>query len=148
TNLTQRLNQCPANRRRQSRCNPSNSSQSPNQFRSEACCSLSEATSNWFLGKVPKFTFATLAESIRSPFLRPISNEIPATPVISNLLLIQICLCWLLIDHRRFEFQKRSQFFIGSHTVTLSVVAVCVCNPDRFYSRVTQIALESFLIAG
>jgi len=29
-----------------------------------------------------------------------------------------------------FEFEKRSQFFIRTHNETLSVVAVCVCNPD------------------
>src|SRR5262249_37421075 len=31
----------------------------------------------------------------------------------------------------RFEFQKRSQLFIGTHNETLSVVAVCVSTPDR-----------------
>jgi hypothetical protein len=30
----------------------------------------------------------------------------------------------------RFEFQKRSQLFIRTHNETLSVVAVCVSNPD------------------
>jgi hypothetical protein len=30
-----------------------------------------------------------------------------------------------------FEFEKRCQFFIGVHNETLSVVVVCVCNPDR-----------------
>src|SRR5437762_10333985 len=30
----------------------------------------------------------------------------------------------------RFEFQKRSQFFIRTHNQTLSVVTMCVCNPD------------------
>jgi hypothetical protein len=32
---------------------------------------------------------------------------------------------------RRFQFYKRSQFFIDAHNVTLSVVAVCIDNPDR-----------------
>jgi len=31
---------------------------------------------------------------------------------------------------RRFEFHKRSQYFIGAHNETLSVVAVCVNNPN------------------
>jgi hypothetical protein len=30
----------------------------------------------------------------------------------------------------RFEFQKRAQLFIRTHNETLSVVAMCVCNPD------------------
>jgi hypothetical protein len=34
------------------------------------------------------------------------------------------------VSHR-FEFQKRSQLFIGMHNVTLSVAAMCVDNPDR-----------------
>jgi hypothetical protein len=33
--------------------------------------------------------------------------------------------------NRRFEFDKRSQQFIRTHYKTLSVVAVCVNNPDR-----------------
>jgi hypothetical protein len=33
--------------------------------------------------------------------------------------------------NRRFEFQKRSQLFIHAHNETFSVIAVCVCNPDR-----------------
>jgi hypothetical protein len=33
--------------------------------------------------------------------------------------------------NRRFEFHKRSQLFIRSHDETLSVVAMCVRNPDR-----------------
>ena len=32
--------------------------------------------------------------------------------------------------NHRFEFQKRSQLFICAHNETLSVVAMCVCNPD------------------
>jgi hypothetical protein len=32
---------------------------------------------------------------------------------------------------RRFEFQKRRQLLIRSCNETLSVVAMCVCNPDR-----------------
>jgi hypothetical protein len=31
---------------------------------------------------------------------------------------------------RRFKFQKRSQLFIRTHNETLSVVVMCVCNPD------------------
>jgi len=33
--------------------------------------------------------------------------------------------------NHRFEFQKRSQDFIRVHNETLSVVAVCVSNPNR-----------------
>jgi hypothetical protein len=33
--------------------------------------------------------------------------------------------------NRRFEFQKRSQYFIDTHNETLSVAAVRVNNPDR-----------------
>jgi hypothetical protein len=32
--------------------------------------------------------------------------------------------------HRPLQFQKGSQYFIGSHNETLSV-AMCVHNPDR-----------------
>jgi hypothetical protein len=37
----------------------------------------------------------------------------------------------LAIANRRFQFQKRCQLFIGTHNETLSVVAMCVCNPER-----------------
>ena len=37
----------------------------------------------------------------------------------------------LFAAHRRFKFQKRRQLFICMHNETLSVVAVCICNPDR-----------------
>ena len=33
--------------------------------------------------------------------------------------------------NRRFTFHKRSQLFVGMHNKTLSVAAMCVCNPDR-----------------
>ena len=33
--------------------------------------------------------------------------------------------------NRRFEFQKSRQQFLRTHKEALSVVAVCVCNPDR-----------------
>jgi hypothetical protein len=33
--------------------------------------------------------------------------------------------------NRRFEFEKRSQFFVGAHNETLSVAPMCICNPDR-----------------
>jgi hypothetical protein len=33
--------------------------------------------------------------------------------------------------NRRFQFRKRRQLFIRMHNETLSVVAMCVCNPDR-----------------
>jgi hypothetical protein len=33
--------------------------------------------------------------------------------------------------NRRFQFEKRSQLFIRGRNKTLSVVAMCVCNPDR-----------------
>ena len=32
---------------------------------------------------------------------------------------------------RRFALQKHAQLFIRVHNETLSVVAMCVCNPDR-----------------
>jgi hypothetical protein len=35
-----------------------------------------------------------------------------------------------LICNRRFEFQKRSQFFIRMHNETVSVAAMRVSNPD------------------
>jgi len=33
--------------------------------------------------------------------------------------------------NREFQFQKRSQLFIRVHNEPLSVVAMCVSNPDR-----------------
>jgi len=33
--------------------------------------------------------------------------------------------------NRGFEFQERRQLFIGLHNVTLSVVTMCIGNPDR-----------------
>ncbi len=33
--------------------------------------------------------------------------------------------------NRRFKFQKRSQLFIRAHNKTLSIVAMCVGDPDR-----------------
>jgi hypothetical protein len=30
-----------------------------------------------------------------------------------------------------FEFEKRGQYFTRMHNKTLSVIGVCVCNPDR-----------------
>jgi hypothetical protein len=30
----------------------------------------------------------------------------------------------------RFQFQKRGQYFIRVHNETLSVIAVCIDNPD------------------
>jgi hypothetical protein len=36
----------------------------------------------------------------------------------------------MVIARDSFKFQKRRQLFIRSHNETLSVVAVCVCNPD------------------
>jgi hypothetical protein len=32
--------------------------------------------------------------------------------------------------NRRFEFNKRRQFFIGPHNKPLSIIAVCVSNED------------------
>jgi hypothetical protein len=32
--------------------------------------------------------------------------------------------------NRFFQFQKRSQLFIGTHNEALSIAAMCVCNPD------------------
>jgi hypothetical protein len=39
---------------------------------------------------------------------------------------------------RRFKFQKRSQLFIGVHNETLSIVAMCVCNPDRSLTGINR----------
>ena len=39
-------------------------------------------------------------------------------------------------SNRRFQFQKRGQLFIRTDNVTLSVVAVCVSNPDRSPLRI------------
>src|SRR5882724_445806 len=39
-------------------------------------------------------------------------------------------------SNRRFKFKKRRQFFIRTHNETLSVVAVCVSNPDRSPLRI------------
>jgi len=33
--------------------------------------------------------------------------------------------------NRQIEFDKRSQLFIGLHNETLSIVAMCVGDPDR-----------------
>ena len=41
-----------------------------------------------------------------------------------------------LVPNRSFQFQKRSQFFIRTHNVTLSVVAVRVHNADRSPARI------------
>ena len=40
---------------------------------------------------------------------------------------------------RRFEFQKRSQLFIGMHNEALSVVAMCISNPN--YSPLAMLPL-------
>ena len=32
---------------------------------------------------------------------------------------------------RAFKFEERSQFLVGADDETLSIVAMCVCNPDR-----------------
>jgi hypothetical protein len=37
----------------------------------------------------------------------------------------------VLATNRRFEFHKRGQQFLRTHNETLSVVAVCVSNPNR-----------------
>jgi hypothetical protein len=39
-------------------------------------------------------------------------------------------------SHRQFEFQKRSQLFIGVHNEPLTVAAVCVGNPDCSLARI------------
>jgi len=39
---------------------------------------------------------------------------------------------------RRFEFQKRRQLFIGLENAALSVVPMCVCNPDRSPARINR----------
>jgi hypothetical protein len=32
--------------------------------------------------------------------------------------------------NRRFKLKKRTQLFIRSHNETLSIITMCVCNPD------------------
>jgi hypothetical protein len=34
-------------------------------------------------------------------------------------------------SNRRFQFKKRGQLFIRMHDETLSVIAMCICNPER-----------------
>jgi len=38
--------------------------------------------------------------------------------------------------NRRFEFQKRCQYFIRAHNEALSVVAVRICNKDCLSVRI------------
>jgi hypothetical protein len=38
--------------------------------------------------------------------------------------------------NRRFKFQKRRQLFIRMNNETLSVVAMCISNPDRSPARI------------
>jgi hypothetical protein len=38
--------------------------------------------------------------------------------------------------NRRFQFHERGQLFIGTHNKTLSVIAVCVSNPDYSSLRI------------
>ena len=38
--------------------------------------------------------------------------------------------------NRGFEFQKRRQLFLSVHNEPLSVVAMCVCDPDRSSARI------------
>ncbi len=40
--------------------------------------------------------------------------------------------------NRLFKFKKRGQLFIGVHNKTLSVVAVCVSNPDYSPRRINR----------
>jgi hypothetical protein len=40
--------------------------------------------------------------------------------------------------NRPFQFQKRSQFFIGMHDKALSVAAMRVSNPDRSPARINR----------
>jgi hypothetical protein len=35
------------------------------------------------------------------------------------------------LQNRRFQFQKSSHLFIRVHNETLSIIAVCVNNPER-----------------
>jgi hypothetical protein len=37
----------------------------------------------------------------------------------------------LALADRRFQFQKRRQLLIRTHNETLSVIAMCISNPDR-----------------
>jgi hypothetical protein len=47
-------------------------------------------------------------------------------------------MCCPELSNRRFQFDKRSQLFIRTHNETLSVVAMCVCNPDRSPVRMNR----------
>jgi hypothetical protein len=38
--------------------------------------------------------------------------------------------------NRPLQFQKRIEDFFRAHNETLSVIAMCVCNPDREPSRI------------
>jgi aminoglycoside phosphotransferase family enzyme len=42
--------------------------------------------------------------------------------------------------NRLFQFHKRSQLFISAHDEPLSVVAMCVCNPDRLAVGIMAVA--------
>ena len=37
----------------------------------------------------------------------------------------------MYVAYRGFEFHKPRQFLIRMHNETLSIAAMCVCNPDR-----------------
>jgi len=37
----------------------------------------------------------------------------------------------IVIGRDSFKFQKSDQLLFRTHNVTLSVIAMCVCNPDR-----------------
>ena len=52
-----------------------------------------------------------------------------ATPSLERIL--PICQANSATPNRRFEFDERSQLFIGAHNETLSVAAMRVRNPDR-----------------
>jgi hypothetical protein len=51
----------------------------------------------------------------------------------------KVCPCASSVLPSRFDFHKCSQLFIRTHNETLSVVAMCVCNPNcrslRFQKR-------------
>ena len=48
---------------------------------------------------------------------------------------------------RGFKFQKRSQLFIRPHNETLSVTAMCVCNPDRQRDALRSLARVCVCVA-
>ena len=61
-----------------------------------------------------------------------IEEALLAPPTVVHLYITRFGVLWAFrCTNRRFEFKKRRQQFIRVHNETLSVAAMCVCNPDR-----------------